>query len=257
MVVFAAYWGYFWICQNRILFPTHKLKQSEPLSVETFWLNFEWGKTEALFLPGSGEGALPTVIVAHGQMGLIDGWYERLSTLQNQGMNCLLVEFPGYGRSEGVCSVQKLKETFCAAYDWAIAQPSVDASQIIGLGRSMGGGVITQLAKLRTLRCLWLMSTFTSLRPFIAKKWIPPVLLNDSLNTLTTLRQLDIPCLILHGASDDVIPAEHSRVLANVVSESQLMMEPGDHEHCPADWERFLTDAVEYYQKLVAAPSKH
>ncbi len=202
------------------------------------------------FLPAPGSAPRPTVLVAHGQLGLIDSWLERLSQLQSLGYNCLLVEFPGYGRSQGQCSASSLRQTFCAAYDWLLQRPEVDRQQIIGLGRSMGGGVISLLALHRPLQCLWLMSTYTSLRPFVARRGIPGWLLKDPLDNLGRIKQHGLPVLVLHGEADDIIPVSHGKQLAGRAEHSQLVLEPGDHDRCPADWAAFWRTAVNFQQSL-------
>ncbi|MEE4243823.1 MAG: alpha/beta hydrolase, partial [Kangiellaceae bacterium] len=214
------YWLIFYLFQRRWLYPLNKLPDAQgvaPSVAETHWIDNGTGSSELWWLPAVQEETIaqkPSVIVAHGQLGLIDTWENRMLGLVELGYNVLLVEFPGYGRSTGKPSEKNFAATFAAAYDWLVDQPQVDPKQIIGLGRSMGGGVICQLSLLRSLTSIWLLSTFTSLRPFIAKRAIPKFIQTEFMDNLAVVAQTSVPILVLHGLADDVVPATHGRALA-------------------------------------------
>jgi hypothetical protein len=255
--VVIGYWSVFWFYQRRWLFPCHRLTVDpikQPQKGRSHWLAHPWGKTEVWFLKAQMAAEderrrLPTVIIAHGQLGVIDAWEERLDGLLKRGFHCLLVEFPGYGRSSGRPSQASFQQTLVAAYDWLIEQPEVDSSAIIGLGRSMGGGVISLLALQRPLACLWLMSTFTSLRPFIRKKGIPSFLLRDPLDNVAAIQQHQLPILVYHGVDDRVIPPAHARQLAAAAKIADLVLVKGDHYNCPQDWDAFWHMAVDFFHR--------
>ncbi len=250
IIIICTYWASFYIRQERELFPAHKLITREIMlddHIEVHWFESGSFRCESWFVKASGnQFKAPLVIVAHGQKGLIENWLDRLHCLTELGVHILLVEFPGYGRSSGRCNEQSLKDVFCAAYDWAAQREDVDLAQIIGMGRSMGGGVISLLAEHRPLKALWLMSTFTSLAPFLNKRGIPTWLLNTQLNTQQRLKNLEMPVLILHGIEDDVIDPHHSKQLNQAAKLSTLWLEEGDHISCPHNWPEFLRRAFEW-----------
>lgn len=243
--------------QRRQLFPAHKVQRlsivdgSEGEAFETVWLSHDWGKTEAHLLsaPSESERPLPAAIVLHGQLGIIDSWHERMKGLTNRGVHCLLVEYPGYGDSEGDCHEATLTDVVTAAYDFLEKKTEVNADAIIGVGRSMGGGVISQLIGRRELSTLILMSTFTSVKPFFKRKGIPGWLVRDPLDTLSKLKQAKFPTLVFHGYQDDVIPVSHARALASANPNCQLVLEQGDHDSVPNDWDAFWQLVVEFHRK--------
>ena len=81
------------------------------------------------------------VIFAHGNGELIDYWPDELKKFNDFGLGVLLVEYPGYGRSDGTPTQKSISEAFEAAYDMLVSRPDVDAERIILFGRSVGGGV--------------------------------------------------------------------------------------------------------------------
>lgn len=256
-IALLLYWGVAFYRQRRQLFPAHRVSRSSAADseFEQVWLAHSWGKTEAhLKLAGNqNDGrALPAAIVVHGQLGIIDTWHERMSGLLKRGVHYLLVEYPGYGDSEGECSESTLTDVVTAAYDYLAAHPAVDSSAIIGVGRSMGGGVITTLLGQREFSTLILMSTFTSVKPFFRRKAIPGWLVRDPLDSLARLKQTSVPTLVYHGYQDDVIPVSHARALASAGDHCQLVLEQGDHDSAPASWDEFWQLAVEFHRKSVA-----
>ena len=145
------------------------LKPDESPQHETIWLDTSEGRTEAWFIPPAtkllGE-PFPVVIFAHGNAELIDFWVPELSPLKRMGVGLLLVEYPGYGRSQGRPSQKSITAVLVAAYDYMVARPRVDPQRIILMGRSIGGGAVCQLAARRAAAALILMSTFTSAKAF-------------------------------------------------------------------------------------------
>ena len=130
---------------------------------ESIWLDIDGERVEAWFLPATGALPHPLLIHAHGNGELIDIQTKSVAPLRAAGISVLLVEYPGYGRSGGNPSEKSVTATFVAAYDRVKGDPRVDATRIIGYGRSLGGGAVAQLAARRPLAALVLESTFTSI----------------------------------------------------------------------------------------------
>ena len=83
------------------------------------------------------------------------------------GCNILMVEYRGYGTSEGEPSEDGLKLDAQAALDYLHdARDDVDGRQIFAFGRSLGGAVAIWLAHKnpRRLRGIVIENSFTSVR---------------------------------------------------------------------------------------------
>ena len=89
-----------------------------PPGAAQVWLEASFGRVEAWFFGAVERAAAPTVVFAHGNGELIEDWQEAMDSLSAAGVNVLLVEFPGYGHSEGEPSRRALRETFGRAFDW-------------------------------------------------------------------------------------------------------------------------------------------
>jgi len=86
------------------------------------------------------------MIVGHGNAELIDFCQIDFEPFTYLGLGVLLVEYPGYGRSEGTPSQKSITETFVKAYDTIAARKDVDTEKIILFGRSVGGSAVCALS---------------------------------------------------------------------------------------------------------------
>lgn len=197
-------------------YPAPQLEPREIPGMQVLWLPATQGKVEAWLLPAEASRIKhgPALIFAHGNGELIEHWRDQFDVLRRAGVAVLLVEYPGYGRSEGEPGEAVIRETMLKAFDTLAAMPEVDPARIVAYGQSLGGGAVGTLAAQRPLRALILQSTFTSLRPF-AKQWlVPPFLLSDTYDTLAVVREFPGPVLVIHGNEDPFIPVAHGQALA-------------------------------------------
>jgi pimeloyl-ACP methyl ester carboxylesterase len=252
MAVFAlvaAYWALLYTGQRAILFPAPPLSGAPPRppDVQQIWLDTPSGRVEAWLLPPTGRwpGPSPLLIFTHGNGELIDHWPSAFDEPRSWGLAVLLLEYPGYGRSEGRPSDRAIRETMLAADDWARQQPGIDAARLIPYGRSLGGSAAAMLAAERGAAALVLESAFTSARAFASQFFAPGLLVRDPLDTLAAVRRFDGPVLVVHGERDEIVPVAHGRTLAAASPRAQLQVLPCGHNDCPRPWSavhRFLDE---------------
>jgi uncharacterized protein len=132
------------------------------------------------------------------------------------GVAWLLVNYRGYGASEGSPSQVSLVADALAQYDYATALPNIDVQRIFVFGRSLGSGVAVQLAAHRPVRGVILVSPYDSLAA-VAKRyyWYLPVdwMLKHRFDSLGAAPQMKQPLLCFIAERDDVIPPEHAERL--------------------------------------------
>ena len=250
LIFYGVYCFFLFFMQRSILFPRNQIPTPTGMDVtipglEKIWLNTEFGKTEAWFLPaiiGPDVAAAPAVIFGHGNAELIDFWPEVLQNLTKMGINLLLVEYPGYGRSSGTPSQKSIARTFVAAYDALVSRKEVDPSRIVLFGRSLGGGAVCDLALQRPSAALILMSSFTSVSSMASKFLVPKFLVRDPFNNLKTIKHYTEPVLVIHGRNDRIIPFTHGAKLHKAAKNSTLITYEAGHNDCPPDWNQFWKD---------------
>jgi fermentation-respiration switch protein FrsA (DUF1100 family) len=250
LLLYAAYGCLLFLFQRQILFPRYQIQGPSGMGkqipgLEKIWLDTKGGKVEAWFLPAAlshATGSQPAVIFAHGNAELIDFWPEELQKFPALGMGVLLVEYPGYGRSEGSPTQKSITEAFVAAHDALVARKDVDPSRIVLMGRSLGGGAVCALATERPSAALILLSTFTSVRACASSFLVPGFLVLDPFDNLSVVSAFSGPSLIIHGRHDNIIPYKHGIALYRGAQRGQLLTYDCRHNDCPPSWDTFWKD---------------
>jgi fermentation-respiration switch protein FrsA (DUF1100 family) len=186
------------------------------------------------------------VIFAHGNAELIDFWPETLKKFTLLGVGMLLVEYPGYGRSQGTPSQGSITEALVGAYDTLAERKDVDSSRIVLFGRSLGGGAICALAAQRPAAALILLSTFVSIQSFARNFFVPGFLVRDPFDNLAVVSSYSGPVLIMHGRNDDIIPYNHGKALYGAALNGQMITYECQHNDCPPSWEVFWQDVQSF-----------
>ncbi len=254
---YSLYCGFLFFMQRRLVFPrflinTDTEKVQIIPGIEKKILHTGSGKVEMWYIPPVNilsDKLSPAVIFAHGNAELIDILPEELKEFSNLGVGALLVEYPGYGRSEGSPSQQSITEAFILAYDYLTARNDIDASRIIFAGRSIGGGAVCALSEKRTPAAIILMSTFTSLRPYALKFFAPGCLMRDKFDNLKTIRSYNGPVLITHGKNDEIIPYSHGIALSKVAKNCTMITYDSGHNDFPPDPVFFWKDIKKFLIK--------
>ena len=128
------------------------------------------------------------------------------------GVAWLLVNYRGYGASEGAPSERALVADALALYDHGRRVPGIDAERMYAFGRSLGSGVAVALAAERALRSVVLVNPYDSLSA-VAKHYYPylPVdwMLKHRFDSMHRAPLLTMPLLCLIAERDEVIPSAH------------------------------------------------
>lgn len=255
LLAYGAWLALLYSQQRSMLFPGAGMEPAvrlgPPNGAETAWFEADDARVEAWLLLAtslSEEGNAPAIIFAHGNAEFIDELANDFGALREAGLHVLLVEYPGYGRSTGSPTQVNMTAVFTEAYDWLAARPDVKAEQIIGMGRSLGGGAIAALSRQRELAVIVLQSTFASV-PAMARSFaVPTWLVRDPFDNESALRAYKRPVLLAHGRQDRIIPFRHGKQLAKVAGAELLAWDCG-HNDCPPDWEGYLDRVIEFLRE--------
>ncbi len=259
-ILVMAYLGYvalLFVLQRGLLFPGTRLAplhalDSVPRGVEQVWLGASFGRVEAWFFDGSNGAPAATLVFAHGNGELIGHWRTEMQEFADRGVNVLLVEFPGYGHSEGRPTRATLRETFTRAYDWLIERPQVDPARVVAWGRSVGGGVAGDLALSRPVKALILQSTFSSIATMAWRNFrAPGFLLRDRYDVARAVEMFDGPVLLMHGTRDEVIPYSHAERIAAVREGLEVIAIDCGHNDCAPYWGEISERIVRFIETSV------
>src|SRR5690606_15598362 len=143
-----------------------------------------------------------------------------------------LVEYPGYGRSQGTPSLASIRESFLLAYDTVVQDPRVDPDRILLFGHSVGGAAVAGLSTERPSAALILFSTFTTVRALAVQQGLPGFAVRDPFDTLAAVREYARPVLVIHGIHDRIIPYSHGRALQAAAPQGEFMALACGHNDC-------------------------
>jgi hypothetical protein len=150
--------------------------------------------------------------------------------LASAGLDVLLFDPRGYGRSTGRPDEQGLYRDARAARAALLREPGLDPGRILYVGESLGGAVALELALEHPPSGLVLQSTFTGVRGMASLHYpfVPARLVPDAFPSLDRIRGLGAPLLVLHGDRDEIVPVEQGRALFEAAPEpKQLRVFPG------------------------------
>ncbi len=152
-----------------------------------------------------------TVLFCHGNAGNISHRLESVAVFHRLGLNVLIFDYRGFGRSEGSPDEEGTYLDAAAAYRLLREERGIDPERTIIFGRSLGGAVAIELARRTEAAALIVESTFTSaadmgklIYPFLPIR----LLIRNRYDSLAKVGGLDLPVLVIHSPDDELVPFE-------------------------------------------------
>lgn len=206
------------------------------------------------FVPAAGD-ARGTLLFFHGNAGNISHRLESVSQFHGlfngQGLDVLIIDYRGYGQSEGKPSEQGTYRDAAAAWRYLTEERGVAPSRIVVFGRSVGGAVGAWLAANREAGALIVESSFSSL-PALAGElyWFLPVrwLSRFRYPTAEYAAAADCAVLVIHSREDDIVPFHHGRAIYESAGQPRQFLElsgPHNGAHVLSE-ERYLEGLEEF-----------
>ena len=135
--------------------------------------------------------------------------------------NTLLVNYRGYGHSEGKPGEKEMVEDAVAVFDLFCEERNIPPSNLFLMGRSLGSGVAVQVAAARPQAAgLILVTPYESIEkvarfqyPWLPIKWV----LRHPFRSIHFAPEIQMPALVLLAEFDEVIPVETGRRLGQAL----------------------------------------
>ena len=208
-----------------LFFPERKLLATPATTYEEVAVETEDGdRLHAWWIPAAQR---PTghVLFCHGNGGNIGDRVLHAALLHRAGLDVLLFDYRGYGRSTGRASEEGTYRDARAARAALLDRPGVDPGHVLHVGESLGGAVAVALAHEAPPAGLVLVSTFTSVRDMARRHYpfVPAAVVPDAYPSLRLVRGLRAPLLVLHGDRDDLVPLKYGQELYDAAPEPKRM----------------------------------
>jgi uncharacterized protein len=244
VLIYLSVCTYFYLQQDQMTFPApREYARATPSDAGMPFEDLhipanEAEQIHAWWIPAS-TASDKVLLVFHGNGYVLEqAAHRELIPLHSLGTNLLMIDYRGYGSSSpGTPNEKRVYDDARAAFSYLTVQRRIPSRDIIFLGRSIGTGPATEMAKEHPeAGGLILISAFTStvdiaktisyLRPFPLR-----LLSHNRFDNLSKMDDVRIPVFIAAGTADTLTPPAMARALFQKANEpKQLYLCPGaDH----------------------------
>lgn len=179
----------------------------------------------------------------------IKGWGKFSRDFISKGYDFFMVDYRGFGKSQGKRTEAILYNDAQHIYKWLEARYGEE--KIVVYGRSLGSGIATRIASWNSPRMLILDSPYFSFLNqvkrygfFLPINW----LLKYKIRTDLFIKKISCPIFILHGKKDHLIPFKNSLLLKEKRPQQIKIfeIEEGGHNNLPdfPEYHEFLYDIL-------------
>lgn len=219
-------------CVERMFFYPDSVQYSRPQQYglaheDVFIAAADGSRLHGWWLPARGT-ALGSVLHLHGNAANVSGHLPLVAWLPGAGFNVLMLDYRGFGRSQGRPTLDGVVDDAAAALRYLRTRPGVDGERLIVLGQSLGGATALRLlaGDAAGVRLAVIEAAFASYRGIardaamqsvvlaplvpVAAPALPPA--KD--DPVSALPAVPVPLLLVHGTDDEVIPFRHGEQLA-------------------------------------------
>ncbi|MCW8093160.1 alpha/beta hydrolase [Alteromonas sp. ASW11-130] len=224
---------------NSVFFPVdERPSASVNTDMETVELDSSDGKRVFHYFFNTSQNSKATILVFQGSGSTVANWYKVIRPLIQDGYQIFMMEYRGFGSSEGDATHNSIAIDANAALNYLASRKEVKTKPLLVMGQSYGG----QLAIYVTYKNQHLVDglitegTFTSFSEEAASfvPWPISSLINlivsNEYNSLELISAIKTNKLFIHSAEDKVVPFEMAKKLYNkAVGRKNLWVIEGKH----------------------------
>ncbi|WNC69971.1 alpha/beta hydrolase [Thalassotalea nanhaiensis] len=261
-------------CQGLLFYPSKEMVRTPAdvdLTYDDIYLESADGtKLNAWFLTVDEEVEVKgSVYFLHGNAQNISQHLASVYWLPKQGYQVFLLDYRGYGNSEGTPVLSDVLTDINAGFEFIVNHPKTQNKPLYLLGQSLGASMSGYLAgsqpQMRDkFSAVILDAAFTSYadasQSVASQSWITwlfqyPVAwsMPDNYDLIDVVDKISpTPLLIIHGKQDNIIPYQHSQtLLAKAKQPKALLSYNGGHIATFTDEgnQQLLVEFMQRYQK--------
>ncbi len=191
-----------------------------------------------------------TVLFLHGNAENIGTRLDKLKLLHEAKVNIFIVDFRGYGESEGKPTERGCYLDSQAAYHYLVNIRQVPPENIILYGESLGGAVAVDLASRVKIKGLILEGAFTNISDMakVIYPFVPSFLISVKFDSLAKIKNVEAAKLFIHSRDDEVVPFKLGKKLYAAAKEPKKFCQIiGDHNIDFLDFEKQCLPVIEEF----------
>ncbi len=184
-----------------------RLRTNDDVTIHGFYLSAASSDRALLFLHGNAGNASHRLPNAH--------------ALRRLGIHVLIIDYRGYGMSEGEPSERGAYEDARTGLAYLRDSRSIHEDRIVVFGRSLGGAVALEISQGRRLGGVILESTFASLTDLALSTIFAPLapLAIGKFDSISKIGKVQAPLLFFHGDRDEIVPYSSGKRLFEAAPE--------------------------------------
>lgn len=248
LIIYVVLVGILFLIQERMIFFPEKLPKdytfqfNQPL--EEIYIKTDDHKSlhGLLFRSDSSKGL---IFYLHGNAGSLRSWGEVAQTYTDLNYDVFMLDYRGYGKSEGsINSQEQLHKDVQTAYNEIKKKYPED--QITVLGYSIGTGLASKLASTNHPKRLILQAPFYNLADMMKHYYpiIPTFILKYKLETNKYIKDCKMPIVLIHGKQDEIIYYNSSVKLRELIKPTDTLITINNQGH------NGMTENSEYKQQI-------
>lgn len=229
ILVILAFYGVVFLLQEKIIFWPKKLDKNHQFNFDQEFEELNLMSNDGISLNGllfKASNSKGLIFYLHGNGGCLSSWGEVASTYTDWNYDVFLLDYRGYGKSEGTINSEgQLSLDVQIVYDEL--KKKYAENKIIVLGYSLGTGLAAKLASMNNPKLLILQAPFFSLKYIILRRTyyaIPSFVLKYKFETNRYIEKCEMPIVIFHGTRDEVIPYKSSLMLKEKLKTNDILV---------------------------------
>jgi hypothetical protein len=250
VVGFGLIFGYIKYLENHSIFFPEKVLSLTPsslnLSFEDIYIRIKENiKINAWFIPFN--NAKYTILFLHGNAGNISTRLDTIQLLGETGVNVFIIDYQGYGQSQGKPSEEAMYIDAKATYDYLVNNRNIKPKQIILYGESLGAAAAVNLASEVEIKAMILEGGFSRGRDMVKRlcPFLPAFLFSNSFDSLSKIKKVKSPILFIHSPDDEMVPINLSKKLYNAALGLKDFAEiTGSHNTAVFDSSKKFIDSI-------------
>jgi uncharacterized protein len=237
-VVFAS-WGCVLILlmmlERTLLYPMPDVSFGDwapsDIVFEDVWIEVQDStRLHGWYLPHASPSA--AVVFFHGNGEDVSWCGPEMSMWRDElGVSVLVMDYRGYGKSEGKPGEKQLVADGVVACKWLAQREQIHVSDIVLWGRSIGGGVAAGVAESTKPRAMVMECTFDSLTnvashhmPWVPVRW----LMSNKYPSSRRLKDYRGELIQWHGNADNIVPLDSAIKLHQAIPSTSKVLTIGN-----------------------------
>ncbi len=212
-----------WMAHRAAFFPMRypdgNWNEANALGVKDIWLTSGGRKIHGWWKDAPGTAA---VLFLHGNAGNVTHRGRHIRAWHEAGASILVIDYRGYGKSEGSPSESGIYEDALAGYRY-LRERGYPPERILVHGESLGTAAAAHVAAEAPVAGLILEAPFPSARA-VAQTVLPLLgpLLVWGFDVRSRLQRVSAPVLVIHGEQAEVIPFRLGQAVHDSANQPRL-----------------------------------